>query len=233
MAQLAPPAARHLRLIASLPRLPEPFDTRSEPAGALRVSRRLQALSAEETMALDTIEAGFDRARLAGLDDAAVADRAHAAVLAAPGPAAAAIAGVWRLRGVAALAARASQGAETPDPLLLALPGLAALAPRIRAGWRRAGFGLDGPAGAAARDAQTRYGPPLLLWRAMLLREAALLQAAAFPPRFDFSAAVLHLLRWRLVLEARAASGTTAAARILAAIAAAAAPAEARLAGAA
>ncbi|WP_448578275.1 hypothetical protein [Thermaurantiacus sp.] len=227
--KLAPPAPRHVRLLASLPRLPDPFDPRTEPAGALRLARRLKALTPAEAHALEVIEAGFERARLVGLQDAAVVARARAALVAAPGPAAAAIAAVWQLRGVAALAARQAAGESGPDPLLFDLPGMAAVAPRIRANWHRPGFALSGPAAASARDAMSREGNPAALWRAMLLREAAVLRAAAFPPRFDFAAVVLHLLGWLLAVEARAASPDVAGARIRRALAAAAAPVEARL----
>jgi len=226
---LAPPAARHLRLVASLPRLPAPFDPRAEPAGAVRLARRLEALSPAEARALAVIEAGFDRARLAGLADAEVLARARAAVAEAPEPAASALAAVWRLRGLAALALRRRAGATAPDPTVLALPGMAGLARRIRQGWLRPGFGLEGPLAAAARAAE-ETADPLAHWQAALLRESAVLRQAAFPPRFSFAAAVLYVLSWTLVVEARAASADHARARIARALEAAAAPVEEALA---
>lgn len=142
-----------MRVVAGLPRLPGPFDPRVEPVGSVRLQRRLEALTPAERGTLETVVAGFDRGRLAGLDDAAVIARVRAAAAVAPPRVRSALEAVWQQRGAAALALRRAAGAPAPDPALFALPGLVPLAVRIVRGWHRPGFALGGPAGEAAREA--------------------------------------------------------------------------------
>lgn len=218
-----------MRVVAGLPRLPGPFDPRVEPVGSVRLQRRLEALTPAERGTLETVVAGFDRGRLAGLDDAAVIARVRAATAVAPPRVRSALEAVWQQRGAAALALRRAAGAPAPDPALFALPGLVPLAVRIVRAWHRPGFALGGPAGEAAREAVAEAPPPFERWRAAILREAQALRAAAFPPAFDLAAVILYVLQWSLVREARAVSADAAERRIRAALEAAAAPLEARL----
>ncbi len=232
---LGVPEARHVRIVASLPRLPRPFDLRLAPASAIRLGRRLEGLSPDEHRRLETVEEGFDRARLAGLDDAALVARARAAVAAAPPGADSALRAIWTVRGAEALAIARARGLRAPAGAVMGLPGIDALAGRIGRNWQRPDFGLDGPAGEAAAEAAALLsgsadaGTPLAHWRRALEREEAILRRAAFPPRFGLAAIILSVLAWHLVVEARRASEPEARARLGDAVAAAAAPGEALL----